>query len=146
MTITMPTYSQSRGFFNGEFFQARTLIGGDAETSVFTDTERKLLTLALNSSATENESDVCAVKFVRSLRRRGITTEQFVRALSQRTLASRELSAARGRVITFGKHRGKSVGEVRPSYLDWALKNCRDMPYNVRCAMRLVLAASERCK
>jgi uncharacterized protein (DUF3820 family) len=47
--------------------------------------------------------------------------------------------SARGRVMTFGRYRGRTVGECPPNYLKWALKTCDNLPHNVRRAMEIVL-------
>ena len=41
--------------------------------------------------------------------------------------------------MTFGKYRGKTVGEVPLNYLRWALENRRGMPLALRAAMRIIL-------
>ena len=67
------------------------------------------------------------------------TAEQIIQSFATATQAARDLSAARGYVITFGKYRGRSVGEVPPGYLRWALKTCDNMPHNLRRAMQIML-------
>jgi uncharacterized protein (DUF3820 family) len=136
--MTSLSYSHRGGFFNREIW-TRTLIGGDAETPVFTDVEVKLLRLGLDRAAHPGEVDACAVQLFRSLRRRGLTAEDLLRRSAQAIWAARELAAARGRVITFGKYRGKTIGEIPMSYLRWALKSCRDMSHNLRRSMQIVL-------
>jgi uncharacterized protein (DUF3820 family) len=39
--------------------------------------------------------------------------------MAQSTWATRELMAARGRVMTFGKFEGRTVGEIPGWYLRW---------------------------
>jgi uncharacterized protein (DUF3820 family) len=111
---------------------------------MFTNVEEKIIRLALDPAATEGESDVCGIKLIRSLRKRGSTADEVIQPSVQSTWALRELSAARGRVMTFGKHRGKTIGEIPGHYLVWALKNVDDMPFNLRRAITIVL--NERSK
>jgi uncharacterized protein (DUF3820 family) len=106
---------------------------------VFTAVEEKLIRLGLDPAAHQGESDVCAVKLFRSLRKRGTNADQLISGFCQSTQAVRELMAARGRVMTFGKHRGKTVGEIPLHYLRWALRECDDMPLNLRRAMQIIL-------
>jgi hypothetical protein len=100
---------------------------------------QKLIRLGLDSVAQPGEVDNCAVKLFASLRRRGTTAEQIIAGSCQATQRARELSAARGYVVTFGKYKGKSVGEVPISYLRWLLVNCTNAPYNLRRAISIVL-------
>jgi hypothetical protein len=130
----MLSFLQTRSFFNPE-----TPSVSD-ESPLFTPVEQKLIRLGLDAAAHEGESDVCAIKLFRSLRKRGLTAEQLMRSSAQSIWAARELMAARGRVVTFGKkYRGRTLGEVPGSYLQWALENYRDLPLNVRAAIQLVL-------
>jgi uncharacterized protein (DUF3820 family) len=138
--MTLSFYSQIHGFFNREIFQARTLPDDiAAETFVFTPVETKLIALGLIHASSENETNICGGKLLQSLRKRGISAEQFARAVSQTTWEAKELADARGYIVTFGCHKGRTVGELPRSYIIWALKDCRDMPYNVRRAMEIVL-------
>jgi uncharacterized protein (DUF3820 family) len=111
------------------------------DTPVFTETEEKLIRLGLNEAAHQGESDACAVKLFQSLRRRGVSAEQVIAHMTESTWAMRDLMAARGRVVDFGKYRGKTVGEVPPDYLEWALRECSNLSFNLRRAMQLVLDA-----
>jgi hypothetical protein len=129
----MKTYLTARFLCNSEITRS---LNGD---SVFTATEEKLVRLGLDPAAHQGESDACAVKLFQSLRRRGVNAERIIASFTQSTWAARELSAARGYMVDFGKFRGKTVGELPGWYLRWALKTCRDMKYNLRRAMQLVL-------
>jgi hypothetical protein len=115
-----------------------------SEDGIFTPTETKLLRLGLDPAAHEGEIDNCAVKLVRSWRKRGLTPEQIVASFAQKTQALRDLSAARGYVVSFGKYRGRTVGEVPKWYLKWALQNCRDLSFNERKAMQLIYDQGQR--
>jgi hypothetical protein len=132
-----PTYSQPCAPFNCEV-QTRSL-NDDITASIFTDTEQKLRRLGLDPAAYPGEVANSAVKLFESLRRRDVTAEQTLRSYARATWTARQLCAARGFVVTFGRHKGKAVGECPPSYLKWALKNCDDMPHNLRRAMQIVV-------
>jgi len=108
------------------------------DAPVFTATEQKLLKLSLDSAAHEGEIDNAAVMLVRSWRKRGLAAEQLIAHMTQATWAKRELMAARGRVVDFGKYRGKTVGELPPDYREWALRECNNLSFNLRRAMQLV--------
>jgi hypothetical protein len=118
----------------------------DNAESPFTDVEQKLIRLGVDPGATENEADACGMKLIRSLRRRGMRPEQIIRSFVASTWAAKELSAARGRVVDFGRYEGHTVGEVPPGYLRWALKTCENMSFNLRRAMQIMLAAHESRK
>jgi hypothetical protein len=126
-------------FLEDRTFFKRNLTSTDGP--VFTPTEQKLIKLGLNSAAHPGEVDNAGAMLFRSLRQRGVSAEQMIASYAQQTSAMRQLEAARGRVVDFGKFRGKTVGEVPGWYLRWALKNCRDMSYNLRRAMTLMLNA-----
>jgi uncharacterized protein (DUF3820 family) len=124
------------------FLESETIFKRECETpdgAIFTTTEQKLLRLGLNSAAHPGESDNCAIMLFRSLRRRGVDAEQIIASYAQQIWAMRELSAARGRVMTFGKHQGKTIDEIPRHYLMWALENCDNMPLNLRRAIQIVL-------
>jgi hypothetical protein len=137
------TNLSNRVVFNSELrgrYSARSLDTSDDITGpLLTATEIKLVRLGLNAAASENETEVAGGKFFNALRRRGISADQLVAALSTATWKARELMAARGRVMPFGRHRGKSIGEIPVSNLYWALRNCHDMSVGLRHAMELVL-------
>ena len=137
--MTPVNFLQERLFCNPELRQTRALSSDLPGGPVFTDIEQKMIRLGLDPAAHPGEVDVCAVKLFGSLRRRGTTAEQIIQSFATATQAARDLSAARGRVMTFGKYRGRSVGEVPPGYLRWALKTCDNMPHNLRRAMQIML-------
>jgi len=115
----------------------------DAESSPFTDVEQKLIRLGLDKAAHQGEIDNCGAMLMRSLRKRGVRADQIVRSMTVSTWATRELMAARGYVVDFGRFEGRTVGEVPTWYLRWALKTCDDMSFNLRRAMQIILAANE---
>jgi uncharacterized protein (DUF3820 family) len=132
-------FLQNRLVFKPETWHTRSLDG----EPVFTPVEEKLVRLGLDPTAHEGESDVCAIKLFQSLRRRGTTAEQIIGAYTRATWAARELSAARGYMVSFGKYRGRSVGELPPDYIRWALAKCNNMPFNLRRAMQIVFNATK---
>jgi hypothetical protein len=138
----MQTYAQSHVSDKGENHESH----GDSpllrlrslSEIVFTAVEQKLIRLAVDPAATESEADVCGIKLIRSLRRRGVSAERLIASMTQSTWAARDLMAARGYVVQGGKFQGKTVGELPMWYLKWALKNRRDMSFNLRRAMQLI--------
>jgi hypothetical protein len=136
--MTLASFLQNRLVCNSEL-RTRSLPDDLPDGPVFTETEQKLIRLGLDPAAHPGEVDNCAVKLFGSLRRRGTRAEQIIASYAHATQAARDLSAARGRVMTFGKYKNQTVGELPLNYIRWALKNCHDMPYNVRRAMQLVL-------
>jgi hypothetical protein len=93
------------------------------------------------SAAHQGESDNCAVMLFRSLRKRGVNADQIISGFCQSTQSARDLMAARGYVVQGGKFQGKTVGELPMWYLRWAIKSRRDISFNLRRAIRLVLDA-----
>ena len=107
----------------------------------FTDTEAKLLRLALNEGAQVGEIQNSAVMLIQSLRRRGMRPEALiVRSQLQAPLRPETaLGLARRRVMPFGKHRGRRLDAIEPSYLRWALRDCSCPSLGLREAIKLVL-------
>ena len=114
------------------------------EPPLFTAIEQKLIKLGLDPAAYQGESDACAVKLFRSLRKRGATAEQVIRSFVESSWADKELVAARGYIVNFGCFKGRTVGEVPSDYLSWALKTCDNMSFNLRRAMLIVLRESNK--
>ena len=137
--MTTVNFLQERLFCNPDSRQTRSLPNDLPDGPVFTDIEQKIIRLGLDPAAHPGEVDVCAMKLFGSLRRRGTTADQIIASFAQATWAARELSAARGYVITFGKYRGKTVGEAPPDYLRWVLTKCDNAPLNLRRAIQIVL-------
>jgi hypothetical protein len=108
---------------------------------MFTSVEEKLIRLALDDAAQPGEVRNCAVKFVQSLRRRGIKSEALVRPLPPPTRFCVELDRARILKMPFGRHRGRRLDVIEPDYLKWALANCRCLSLSLREAIGLVLSA-----
>ena len=105
--MTTPIYLPGRLIFKPESCLTRSLPDVPAGV-VFTPVEQKLIRLGLNPAAQPGEIDVCAIKLIASLRRRGATAEQLVASFTQATWRARELSAVSGYVIQFGEYKGKS--------------------------------------
>jgi hypothetical protein len=131
--MTMQSFVENQTFFKRNF--------AASDGPVFTETEQKILRLALDPAATASEADVCGSKLIQSLRKRGVGAEAIVAHMTRSTWVARELMAARGRVVDFGKHKGKTVGELPRSYIEWALRECDNLSFNLRRAMTLVLNA-----
>jgi uncharacterized protein (DUF3820 family) len=115
-----------------------------SELMSLTEVEEKLFRLACDPAATENEADVCGIKLVRSLRKRKASAETLIAGMTQSTWAMRDLDAARGYVVNFGRYKGRTVGECPPDYLRWALRECGNLNFNLRRAIRLVLEHQKR--
>jgi uncharacterized protein (DUF3820 family) len=138
------SFLQERLFCNPETRQTRSLPDDLPEGAVFTPVEEKLIRLGLDPAAHPGEVDVCASKLFGSLRRRGTTADQVIASFGQATQAARQLSAARGYVVNFGKYKGRTVGEVPPDYIRWALAKHNNLSFNLRRAMRIVLNHQRR--
>jgi hypothetical protein len=135
-------FDQNRSGCNFEIRSQPT--GAPVTASGYTPVEEKILRLALDPAAFPGEVDSCGIRLIRSLRRRGVTADQLLQPTAQPSWAARELDAARGYCINFGRFRGRSVGEIPGWYLEWALKNCRNMTPNLRRAMQIVLDQGSR--
>jgi len=110
---------------------------------VFTDTEQKSIRLALNEAAQPGEIRNSAVKLFESLRCRGMRPEALI--LGSQLKASERLPTAleqaRRRVMPFGKHRGRRLDAIEPTYLRWALCECSCLSLGLKEAIRLVVHA-----
>jgi len=129
-------------FGRGFKFEIRSL-PSDLPAPIFDEKGEKFLRLALDRSAFENEGDIAAVQLVRNLRRRQISAEAILKAFVQSTWAARDLMSARGRVLSFGKFRGRTLGEVPRHYLEWLVTGCTNCPFNLRRAAKILLAADK---
>jgi hypothetical protein len=115
-------------------------LSSDPTAPVFDEKAEKLLRLGLDPAAHPGEVDNCAIALFRSWRARGIDAERVIMGMVQATRAARDLMAARGYVIGFGRFKGKSVAEAPAWYLRWiASGGCESAAPNLRKAARLVL-------
>ena len=78
------------------------------------DKELKLLTLALDSAATDSEATNAASKLIKLLRKRKATVDEFVDTQPDTALAAYV-------TMPFGKYKGFQLCEIDSSYLHWAL-------------------------
>jgi hypothetical protein len=99
---------------------ARSMTTSTAEASpVFNEREQKLIWLGLNEAAEPGEVRNSAVKLLESLRRRGMRPETLILGsqLKEPERPPSALQQPRRRVMPFGKHRGRRLGAIEPSYL-----------------------------
>jgi hypothetical protein len=110
---------------------------------VFTEKEEKLIRLAMDRAAQPGERHNGAVMLLESLRKRGITAQQFI-TLSGPTATEtpkyRGVHHNNGRCphcqgpdwgsyeISFGQHNGKTLRQIPLSYLNWCLRAMADNP------------------
>jgi uncharacterized protein (DUF3820 family) len=109
---------------------------------VFTELEEKLIWLGLDKSAEPGEVRNSAVKLLESLRRRGMRPEALILGsqLQPPLRSDTTLAMARRRVMPFGKHRGRRLDAIEPSYLRWALRECSNLSLGLREAILIVLS------
>jgi len=95
--------------------------------------ERRLVRLALDSSAQGGEISTSATKLIKSLRSRGIDGFVLLNALEGGTdgaEAAVQMSRPDWRltVCPFKKHRGEMLRNIPPSYLRWILGWIKEAP------------------
>ena len=107
---------------------------------MLTKKELKLIALALNKGAYENEADNAAVALIRELRKRGATIEDFMPGkpsyMARRTNVPVDIYKV---VMDFGVHKGKRLEEIPLDYLEWALNNCKNMKAGLKKAISQVV-------
>jgi hypothetical protein len=90
-----------------------------------TELERKLLRLALCSSAQGGEVTTSAYKLIESLRTRGVESSTIENALEGNQQGT-EIAARMSKpdwgltVMPWGKHKNELFMDIQPSYLRWA--------------------------
>ena len=91
--------------------------------------ESKLLHLALNKAAAMGEVENSARMLIESLRRRDVQASDIEQALAKEPLTIKPLRPDPGlTVMAWGKHRGKIIADVPPSYLRYQLEWARSVP------------------
>jgi uncharacterized protein (DUF3820 family) len=113
---------------------------------VFNSLERKLIALALDEAAAVGEVQNSAVMLIQSLRRRGMRPEALILG-SQLLALSRldtPLERARRLKMPFGKHKGRRLDAIEPSYLKWALREASCLSLGLREAIQIVLKGGMR--
>jgi hypothetical protein len=112
---------------------------------VYSETEKKLLRLALCPNAALGEIETAGRALIGSLRKRGVRAEQLFSTLvptSAELKTSRpETFAAKDFIMPFGKYRYLPLSRVTTDYLNWAVANYRDLQPELKRAMKAVLAA-----
>jgi hypothetical protein len=122
------------------------LLNSFANEGVFTELEQKLIRLALDSSAQVGEIQNSALMLIESLRRRGMRPEILIFG-SELKESERPFTAfqqARRRVMPFGRHRGRRLDAIEPSYLKWALRECSCLSLGLRESIKIVLQGGAR--
>ena len=113
---------------------------------MLTDTEIKLLTLALNHAAYEGEADNAAVMLIRKLRERKATPADVTEAKAEVIYVEREPTSRKashmntwGRTMPFGKHRGEPLELIPHNYLRWVLRACQNISNDLREAIHATI-------
>src|SRR6516225_8114649 len=109
--------------------------------SVFNEREEKLIRLGLDPAAAPGEVANSGAKLLQSLRKRGVGADTLILAGQAKMPASPQITLedARRRVMPFGKHRGRQLEAIEPSYLRWALRECSCPSLGLREAIKIVL-------
>ena len=103
-----------------------------------TETERKILLLAMDRSAPDGEVTAAAGRLIRLFRKRYRDGYELINDLESLPNHARPMIDARVRhavwlrrratfgqvTLRFGKHRGKPLAEIPADYLIWVLRNC----------------------
>lgn len=121
----------------------------DAATAPRFDLLEKLLRRALDPAALDGEAENSALKFILIARREGIGYEQLAAAIAPPARVSRvrrprvkrrRRPPACDLVMSFGRHRGRSLGEIATihlPYLRWLADEIKDP--DLRAAAKAVL-------
>jgi uncharacterized protein (DUF3820 family) len=108
---------------------------------MFIEVEQKLIRLGLDPAASAGEVQNSGAKLFQNLRRRRMRPEALILGsqLQAPSLPETALAIARRRVMPFGKHRGRHLEAIEPSYLKWALRECSCLSLGLREAIEIVL-------
>lgn len=100
------------------------------------DVEMKLLRLALDKGAFEDEADNAAVLLIHKLRGRNASADEII---SNPQFEVTGNISVYGRVrMPFGKYRGEILADIPGDYLLWLLRNCRSIKPELRYAIERV--------
>lgn len=110
-----------------------------------TETEKKLLALAMDRSASDGEIGTAALKLIELLRRRYQSGYELIRDLEQISTVARVQWIPRpdpyaSFVMPFGKHRGRKLKDIPVDYLFWLLDNYDDLRESTRAVIENYLA------
>ncbi len=101
------------------------------------ETLQKLLRLALDPAASEGEIHNASILIVDIARKRGMDKNAFLQAIGIQTTT--EGFDYRDIRLDFGKHRGKTVGDIMhidPGYLYWCNENATHISYAMTKAIK----------
>ena len=94
-----------------------------------TTVERKLLRLVMDGAAASGEIATGAVKFIESLRNRGVSAEEIEIVLSTKRVAPKYTRPDYGLIpCPFRKHQGELARDIDPSYLRFMIDWIRSHP------------------
>lgn len=97
---------------------------------MITDKARKVLALALDTSAPEGEWQSAATVFFGLLRKEGVTVETIMQ-----TVPDPESKPEGCEIMTFGKFKGRNIRSVPLEYLRYAIANFQNLSQEVRNRM-----------
>src|SRR5262245_33757907 len=104
----------------------------------FTETEAKLLRLALDHAARGGEIETSAIKLIESWRRRGLSAETLLAPSAAISPPSRSTFSPGDMLMPFGKYHGLPLRKLKASYLRWVLEKCDNLQLELERAIRAV--------
>jgi hypothetical protein len=113
---------------------------------ILDDRERKLVLLALDSSAQPGEAAGAAAALFRSFKKRYADGYKFLAELGAREARNQfpSLTVNYGLVtLPFGKHKGRRLRDVPPDYLLWMVRDCDCLTNVMREAIKRFLRDSD---